>query len=570
MEKFILFFLMSVSFVFSQTWKNTINLNISASSVERIDIYSNSEGNHLIVTSPSQIIHYLYSSSGSLVRASTIDTHTESKRFVSITGVDETIYIIYKKGDDILSKRTENGGVSWATLTPIDLTYSSSDGIDAVSDNTFSYLTWSEKQGTSDDYETYYMKIRHTLASWQDKKEVTDEAGVKGGLPSITLAPDRVTVGFTKVDASGLDGEINRREIVNNIWQTYSHVWDGSNGVFQNSDNKTHLITNQAGVEFQGDLFHRIGHVFADIGSPIFDENDFTTISHTQTWPQEHDKTSTAKTNNSFVHIVFTIEANAYYRMWDGSEITDSESLGNNNCSDINVSSNGNDIYVAWIENGTVKLRHRDFAPLKLANFDDIWSSNHPKVTWEASEATDFQKYVVEKSTNGTTFAPCTTITSRSQTSYTDQSENKYSFGNDKTYVYYRAKQVDLQANESELTANKRFAVNAAQNSISELTVSLDAKLAVFKLEANYPNPFNPQTKISFGLPEQSNVSLKVYNIQGKDVATLAEGSQESGYYTATFDGSELTSGVYIYRFAAKGLETGKLFNEVKRMLLIK
>jgi Secretion system C-terminal sorting domain len=239
------------------------------------------------------------------------------------------------------------------------------------------------------------------------------------------------------------------------------------------------------------------------------------------------------------------------------------------------ISSQENDVYTVWIEDngsggGVIKMRQRDYDPLKLSSFAGTWSSNHPKVTWDESGATDFKEYVVEKSINGTTFSPCTTYTSRTVTSYTDASEFQYSPGNTKTYVWYRVYQSDLQDNTSDYTAKKGFTVNGPQNSINQLIVSTDIKLAEFVLTENYPNPFNPETKISFGLPEQSTVSLKVYNIQGQEVATLAEGVKQDGYYTASFDGSELSSGVYIYRFAARGLESGKVHNEIKRMLLIK
>ncbi|MDQ7032991.1 MAG: T9SS type A sorting domain-containing protein [Desulfonauticus sp.] len=151
---------------------------------------------------------------------------------------------------------------------------------------------------------------------------------------------------------------------------------------------------------------------------------------------------------------------------------------------------------------------------------------------------------------------------------------NRGSIFDEEKNIEYKVRVKDTQSKVSAYTHSENFTVytsgGMAESILEfdesfELTVSRD-----FILYENYPNPFNPQTKISFGLPEQSNVSLKVYDINGKNIATLAEGSKESGYYTATFGGTELTSGVYIYKFAAKGLETGNSYNEVKRMLLIK
>jgi len=85
-----------------------------------------------------------------------------------------------------------------------------------------------------------------------------------------------------------------------------------------------------------------------------------------------------------------------------------------------------------------------------------------------------------------------------------------------------------------------------------------------FKLEQNYPNPFNPTTTISYQIPERSYVTIKVYDILGREIKTLVNENKEAGYYETEFDGKELVSGIYIYRLMAKN------YNENKKMLLIK
>lgn len=85
-----------------------------------------------------------------------------------------------------------------------------------------------------------------------------------------------------------------------------------------------------------------------------------------------------------------------------------------------------------------------------------------------------------------------------------------------------------------------------------------------FSLIQNYPNPFNPSTNISFSLPSSGEVSLKVYNLLGQEVAALVNGRMTSGTHTVTLDASQLSSGMYIYR-----LQAGS-FVQTKKMLLIK
>ncbi|MBK7378344.1 MAG: T9SS type A sorting domain-containing protein [Ignavibacteriales bacterium] len=90
-----------------------------------------------------------------------------------------------------------------------------------------------------------------------------------------------------------------------------------------------------------------------------------------------------------------------------------------------------------------------------------------------------------------------------------------------------------------------------------------------FYLNQNYPNPFNPSTKISFSIPEKSFVTLKIYDMLGREVTELVNEELETGSFEKTFDASSLSSGVYIYRITA--MKEGKiLFNESKQMILIK
>ncbi len=75
----------------------------------------------------------------------------------------------------------------------------------------------------------------------------------------------------------------------------------------------------------------------------------------------------------------------------------------------------------------------------------------------------------------------------------------------------------------------------------------------VFGIQSAYPNPFNSQMRIVYGLPEAARVDLAVYDLSGRRVADLINGSQSAGMHTVIFDGSGLPSGVYMVRLEAAG-----------------
>jgi len=80
----------------------------------------------------------------------------------------------------------------------------------------------------------------------------------------------------------------------------------------------------------------------------------------------------------------------------------------------------------------------------------------------------------------------------------------------------------------------------------------------VYKLEQNFPNPFNPSTTIYYDLPSQSRVKIMVYDILGREVRRLVDEQEPAGYQKTRFDIQGVASGVYIYRMQAEPLKGGK------------
>jgi aminopeptidase N len=85
-----------------------------------------------------------------------------------------------------------------------------------------------------------------------------------------------------------------------------------------------------------------------------------------------------------------------------------------------------------------------------------------------------------------------------------------------------------------------------------------------YSLEQNYPNPFNPSTTIEFSIPKSEIVSLKVFNVLGKEVATLINGQVETGKHKIEYDATGLNSGVYFYKIESEN------YTETRKMILLK
>jgi hypothetical protein len=99
---------------------------------------------------------------------------------------------------------------------------------------------------------------------------------------------------------------------------------------------------------------------------------------------------------------------------------------------------------------------------------------------------------------------------------------------------------------------------------VASAPISSESMPAVVSLDQNYPNPFNPSTTIKFELPRASLVSLKVYDILGREVSVLVNDRKEPGAYEVRFDGSNLASGVYFYRLSAG------TYVETRKLLLVR
>lgn len=128
-------------------------------------------------------------------------------------------------------------------------------------------------------------------------------------------------------------------------------------------------------------------------------------------------------------------------------------------------------------------------------------------------------------------------------------------------YLGFGLEQINDQAIKDSIVARS---VRWLMNGIVLDNSDKGAIITSYSLDQNYPNPFNPATTISYSIPEESQVSLKIYDVMGSEVAELVNGRQLAGMYNVNFNASSLASGTYFYKLMAGD------FVSVKKMVLLK
>jgi hypothetical protein len=203
----------------------------------------------------------------------------------------------------------------------------------------------------------------------------------------------------------------------------------------------------------------------------------------------------------------------------------------------------------------------------QITQYQLISGTNYyPRLTWSLNNEPDVRgnsedAYKIERRTrplNGS-WSNWSTLTylSGATSSYIDYSIANAGSGDRE--AEYRITAIDVGENTS---STQSVIIEYGQNILDKMKIN--GIVSDYTLDQNYPNPFNPSTKISYSIKEEGLVMIKVYDILGKEIATLVNESKPAGYYEAEFNASQLPSGMYIYKIQAGN------FTDVKKMLLTK
>jgi hypothetical protein len=194
----------------------------------------------------------------------------------------------------------------------------------------------------------------------------------------------------------------------------------------------------------------------------------------------------------------------------------------------------------------------------ELSSYTGFVDSNDVVLNWITSSEMNNSGFEVERQTNDADFEVIGFVEGNGTTS----EANNYSFTDEDLPAgkySYRLKQMDFEGSYN-YSDTLDFEISNIVD-INELGNVINA----YQLYQNYPNPFNPQTTIRFDIKEENFVNLSIYNVLGEKVKELVNDVLPSGSHEVKFDGSELSSGIYIYR-----LDVKEEYSENKKMSLLK
>ena len=196
--------------------------------------------------------------------------------------------------------------------------------------------------------------------------------------------------------------------------------------------------------------------------------------------------------------------------------------------------------------------------------------NNHPYLSWRANTELDFSYYEIWKK-GGNEGGNWHLKTTTTNTFYTDTYETVVSGppGANQGLAYYYIKAADDEDNKSVPSNEVNIRVNLDPPEKLSYGKTNDGLPVEFSILQNYPNPFNPTTQITYALAEDAKVQIKIYDMLGTEIAELVNANKPAGFYETTFDASDLSSGVYIYRIIALNGDR-ILFTQSKQMMLVK
>ncbi|MFH0734279.1 MAG: T9SS type A sorting domain-containing protein [bacterium] len=548
MKKVLILLVILSTYVYASGWKTAVSTNILIADNDKVEMYSNSFGNNIIKqTASGDLKYYLMNVSGTAGSAVTIDN---SVTLANITGDDNNVYVLYKKNSVVKCKYSTDGGSTWTTKN--DLNYNVT-ALDAIYKNNALHIAYTYN-GTAKYHQ-------FDGSYWTGQFDVSStETGTSPRIEAANTADGmKIFIVYDNNDNCKLRALNLNTNQWDNVKTLFSSIGYSTPAGFGVDSLYTYLYYSVEIPPYYNDQLSR----------KIFRNSDNVLLN---TYGYAYNTTSflqTTTTADKRVHTLFHwlpiaeldggVNHFSFLYNVETSE-TIYEDLNGYNFTNIDISSTFNDLHSLWREGSASVLayRHYDINPSAPKNVALTNSSGHPRIQWSKNIDADINNYRVYRKYGTSAWAYLATTSSLY---YVDASVYINTGGLAGTDVYYKITAKDLGTNESSYSSTVACNVNGQEIEKRGESVTVDE----YNLLQNYPNPFNPSTTISYQLKGNSFVTLKVYDMLGKEVATLVNQYQTDGKYDVEFTAtSQLASGMYIYKLTAGD------FVSTKKLVLMK
>jgi hypothetical protein len=569
----LILFLIFISFSNYAQWTGVTDITqISIQSQSQLNAFVDANGIHIVYWRNGGIKYARVKYDGTTVHSYDVTIESEGSNcdFVNVVSVNNsTLYAIYKKNNTINIKRSTNIGSSWSQYSYRDMANSGCDKIVAYNDVGDIHIGWTEYKGNPDyHYESYYIKFTPGAPTpWSYYKEVTDQEYGGGSDPDLTFSTNEIH--YLYKDFSSDSRSRDKLKASTNWESPQSIPFDGTSIQYH----KPSIANNELNAAFRVyySSWQTSGAFISNSDRP-FDQGYW----NENVWLRESEigyDTEVESTVDSKIHFIYYDKTDS---KWEHRYVANSglsDQIGEITLVAYPSSTlipNSNDLYLLSLGSVSVptyiKLQRYNVAPAAPKNLSVSQSeNNHPFLTWSANTEPDMKEYKVWKKggdEGGDWHLKYTTT----NTFYEDPDETVVT-GPKQTNegtAYYYVKAVDQSDNISAQSneVNIRVGIDPPTKSVSG-----DGKEDLsyeYLLMQNYPNPFNPTTTINYSIKSAGEVTLKIYDMIGAEVASLVNESQEAGSYSVEFNAADLPSGMYVYRLSTNN------FVGTKKLLLLK
>ncbi|MFA6541186.1 MAG: T9SS type A sorting domain-containing protein [Bacteroidota bacterium] len=570
----ILFFIFNV--IQAQSWGSIIS-TITTTGQGQVLVAStvDKQGVHVLYKDGSYMKYGLLSSTGTVIRSG-INVVSSAGSFYSMAALDGKIFLAYQSSNNLSVARSTDGGASWNTnYISRALSGSAMLSLTSAIDSRGFHVAWSDNASS---YKTYYARVDLSDGTnWYDYKDVTDVSGETGTNPSIALSSNKVHIAYT----SGASAATKTRDftISTNSWESTPetvpyypyYIYDQK---IVAMGNNLHAIY-RGYISGYGGTTRKLMHFVRDINSTSWSSSG-TFIDY---WDQYQDAPQLLKTLDNKLHLFYGKPGDnggCQHLIFDGS--TWSTNQAPSSFGDLNsttFSAVGNDLFYTslYSVDFSIKYSQYDAAPIaaqnSLASVVNVSGENYPKITWSLNPEPDvypnssgYEVWRRDDNTGSGNWSQWVLkgTVSGSTSIYIDYQIPGAGFG--PKHHEYKVRAQDIASNLGNYSSV--VAIKSGTNIQKHGVDFRKANPEQFSLNQNYPNPFNPTTMIDYEVPEESYVTITVFDHLGKEVASLVNQVHTGGFYSASFDAGSLASGVYYYRINA-----GK-FSETKKMILMK